>query len=60
MPNMPYKVLGVVMLEKLKQYVFKIIDDNQCGFRGVRSHIDLIFTMRQLTKNEGNIGTPIS
>ena len=43
-----YKVLALIIKEKLEPYIEEVIGDYQCGFRRGRSTIDHIFTIRQL------------
>ena len=46
--NIAYKVLSVVLYERLKPLANKIIGQYQCGFREGVSTIDQIQTLRQL------------
>jgi hypothetical protein len=42
-----YKILSIILLSRLSQYVDEIIGDHQCGFRRNRSTTDQIFCIRQ-------------
>ena len=46
--NTGYKVLSLILLERLTTGVDYQIGDYQCGFRKNRSTVDQIFTIRQL------------
>ena len=43
-----YKVLALIIKEKLEPYVEEALGEYQCGFRKGRSTIDHIFTIRQM------------
>lgn len=46
--NTIYKILSNVLCERLRPYAEKYIGVYQAGFRGGRSTIDQIFTLRQI------------
>ena len=43
-----YKVLALIIKEKLEPYIEKALGEYQCGFRKGRSTMDHIFTIRQM------------
>ncbi|XP_047480547.1 uncharacterized protein LOC125033210 [Penaeus chinensis] len=53
------KVLGKVILQRLKPILDSVIPEAQCGFRNARSTIDMIFTIRQLQEISVEQNIPI-
>ena len=48
--NTAYKILSVILFERLKPYLSSIIGPYQCGFRPGKSTVDQMFTLRILEK----------
>ena len=46
--NVTYKVLSVILYNRLADYAEEILGDHQCGFRTNRSTSEHIFTIRQI------------
>ena len=48
-----YRILFIVLCERLKPFVNKLIGSYQCGFRPGKSSIYQIFTLRQILEKTG-------
>ena len=46
--SIPSKVLSIIVLNRMKNEIDKIIRDEQCGFRPGRSCTDAIFSLRNI------------
>lgn len=54
--NTIYKILSNVLCERLRPYAEKCIGAYQAGFKGGRSTIDQIFTLRQILEKTREYG----
>ena len=57
--NTAYKILSIILCERLKPYLSSIIRPYQCGFRPGKSTVDQMFTLRQILEktHEFNVDT---
>ena len=57
--NTAYKILSIILCERLKPYLSSIIGPYQYGFRPGKSTVDQMFTLRQILEKtrEFNIDT---
>ena len=57
--NTSYKILSIILCERLKPYISNIIGPYQCGFRPGKSTVDQMFTLRQVLEktHEFNVDT---
>jgi len=51
-----YKIFSNILFNRLMPYVETTIGDYQCGYRGERSTVDQIFTVRQILEKCGEHG----
>ena len=53
--DMVEKLFGHILLDRLQLITEKVLPESQCGSHKGRGCVDMIFTARQLLKNEQGI-----
>ena len=48
--NIPGKLYGRVLIEKVYSLTEGLIGEEQCGFRSGRGYVDQVFLMKQMTE----------
>lgn len=54
--NSTYKILSIIVLDRLKPYTEELIEDYQTGFMRSKSTVDQIFSLRQLLERRYEFG----
>ncbi|KAL1447281.1 hypothetical protein WDU94_008893 [Cyamophila willieti] len=57
--SVPSKILSRILYNRLYPLINNLINDTQCGFRGQKSTIDMVFTARQMVEKSLEQNTPL-